>query len=314
MTSPPSGLNLTALWTRLTKTWPSRASSPRTGGKPVWQIDDEPQRPGGRRTAAGARRTRPTTRARSTSSRRTSGPPLSIRARSSSSLTIWTRWPVSTSILPIRSRILAGTRGARRSASRASVSASRLTVVSGVRSSCERLSMNSARICWRRRSSETSSRTTQTPPAGERRARTTRTGPSWPRSGTRPRPSPCPGQRRGAARNACRRTPRSPTGRRSTRLASEEVMGRRVCRARPAGRDRAGGCRRPSGRRDTPRCASAGRDRVRRRGHDFEGAGLASRGRPLRRSNRSAAGSPRALDLGRLLPRLRRRAGSPRHR
>ena len=28
-TSPPSGLNFTALWTRLTNTWPSRASSPR---------------------------------------------------------------------------------------------------------------------------------------------------------------------------------------------------------------------------------------------------------------------------------------------
>ena len=37
-----------------------------------------------------------------------SGPPPSIRARSSSSLTIWTRWPVSTSILPIRSRIRGG--------------------------------------------------------------------------------------------------------------------------------------------------------------------------------------------------------------
>ena len=33
-TSPPSGLNLTALWTRLTTTWPSRAASPRTGGRP----------------------------------------------------------------------------------------------------------------------------------------------------------------------------------------------------------------------------------------------------------------------------------------
>ena len=31
-TSPPSGLNLTALWSRLTRTWPSRSSSPWTGG------------------------------------------------------------------------------------------------------------------------------------------------------------------------------------------------------------------------------------------------------------------------------------------
>ena len=30
VTSPPSGLNLTALWSRLTKTWPRRAASPRT--------------------------------------------------------------------------------------------------------------------------------------------------------------------------------------------------------------------------------------------------------------------------------------------
>ena len=100
-------------------------------------------------------------------------PPLSIRARSSSSLTIWTRWPVSTSIFVIRSRIRAGTSGA--SASRASVSASRLTVVSGVRSSCDRLSMNSARICWRRRSSETSSTTTSRPLASGRWTRTTST-------------------------------------------------------------------------------------------------------------------------------------------
>ena len=40
--------------------------------------------------------------------------PPSIRARSSSSLTIWTRWPVSTSILAIRSRIRAGTSAALR--------------------------------------------------------------------------------------------------------------------------------------------------------------------------------------------------------
>ena len=100
-----------------------------------------------------------------------SAPPLSIRDRSSSSLTIWTRWPVSSSILPIRSRILAGTASPAASASRVSVSARRLTVVSGVRSSCERLSMNSVRICWSRRSSETSSRTSQAPPDGLRRAR-----------------------------------------------------------------------------------------------------------------------------------------------
>ena len=48
-----------------------------------------------------------------------------------------------------------------------SVSASRLTVVSGVRSSCDRLSMNSARMCCRRRSSETSSRISQASPVDD---------------------------------------------------------------------------------------------------------------------------------------------------
>ena len=47
----------------------------------------------------------------------------------------------------------------------------------GVRSSCDRLSMNSARIRCSRRSSATSSRTSQTPRIGERRARTTRVAP-----------------------------------------------------------------------------------------------------------------------------------------
>ena len=87
---------------------------------------------------------------------------------------------VSTSILPIRSRIRGGTASPAASASRVSVSASRLTVVSGVRSSCDRLSMNSARICWRRRSSETSSITIHRPPLGARRARSTSFGPSAP--------------------------------------------------------------------------------------------------------------------------------------
>ena len=73
--------------------------------------------------------------------------PLSMRERSMISLTIWTRWPVSTSILAIRSRIFGGIAFPAASASRLSVSASSPTVVSGVRSSCDRLSMNSARIC-----------------------------------------------------------------------------------------------------------------------------------------------------------------------
>ena len=40
-TSPPSGLNLTALWSRLTKTCPSRCSSPWTGGDGGRHIDHE---------------------------------------------------------------------------------------------------------------------------------------------------------------------------------------------------------------------------------------------------------------------------------
>ena len=50
--------------------------------------------------------------------------------------------------------------------------------------------MNSARICWRRRSSETSSRTAQTPRTGDRRARTTRIGPSGPRTRNSPDAEP----------------------------------------------------------------------------------------------------------------------------
>ena len=72
------------------------------------------------------------------------GPPCSMRERSRISLTIWTRCPVSTSILTMRSRIRAGT--AVSSASFASVSASRLIVESGVRSSWLRFSVNSERI------------------------------------------------------------------------------------------------------------------------------------------------------------------------
>jgi hypothetical protein len=95
-----------------------------------------------------------------------SRPPPSIRARSSSSLTIWTRWPVSTSIFAIRSRILGGTALAAASASRARVSASRLTVDSGVRSSWERVCRrNSVRICWSRRQLRHVLETIQTPRA-----------------------------------------------------------------------------------------------------------------------------------------------------
>ena len=61
-----------------------------------------------------------------------------------------------------------------RAASRASVSARRLTVDRGVRSSWLRLSMNSERICWRRRSSVASSRMTRTPVGWGRCTWTTR--------------------------------------------------------------------------------------------------------------------------------------------
>ena len=122
-----------------------------------------------------------------------------MRDRSSSSLTIWTRWPVSTSILSIRSRIRGGTASPAASASRVRVSARRLTVVSGVRSSCDRLSMNSVRICWRRRSSETSSRTSHRLPDGARRARTTSRGPSAPAGPNSPVAEPDPRPARAVA-------------------------------------------------------------------------------------------------------------------
>ena len=120
------------------------------------------------------------------SSRATVAIPDSIRERSRSSLTIWTRCPVSTSIFATRSAAFGG----RESASAASVSARRLTVVSGVRSSWLRLSMNSARIRWRRRSSETSSRTSQASPPGVRRARARSVGPCSRRTVTSPTAEP----------------------------------------------------------------------------------------------------------------------------
>ena len=172
------GLNFTALWSEVDQDLP----------EPVLVAADRRDRLAGRRCAASTpwrsansrRRSTEATasRPRSTSSSMQHGPPLSIRDRSSSSSTIWTRWSVSTSILPIRSRIRSGIASPAVSASRASVSASRLTVVSGVRSSCDRLSMNSARMRWSRRSSETSCMTSQTPGTGDRRARTVSVGPS----------------------------------------------------------------------------------------------------------------------------------------
>ncbi len=125
-----------------------------------------------------------------------------MRLRSSSSLTIWTRWPVSTSILAIRSRIFAGIVSPTVSASRCSVSDRRLTVVSGVRSSCDRLSMNSVRMRWSRRSSETSSRTSHRPPPASRRPRTVRTGPSGPADRTSPADDPASSARRASASTA----------------------------------------------------------------------------------------------------------------
>ncbi len=63
-------------------------------------------------------------------------------------------------------------------------------MVSGVRSSCDRLSMNSARIRCRRRSSDTSSMTSHTPETGERRARTVTVAPGLERTVTSPLAEP----------------------------------------------------------------------------------------------------------------------------
>ena len=88
-TSPPSGLNLTALWTRLTNTWPRRASSPRTCGRSGSTSTHERDAPGARRTAAGAPTDDVGERAEvDVVLEAQLGLPPSIRARSSSSLTI----------------------------------------------------------------------------------------------------------------------------------------------------------------------------------------------------------------------------------
>ena len=124
-------------------------------------VDDQRDARCGRRTGGGARSSSPpATRGRRRPRARAGRRPRSARGRAARS-TIWTRWPVSTSIFVIRSRIRPGTSVV--SASRARVSASRLTLLSGVRSSWLRLSMNSDRICWRRRSSVASSSTTSRP-------------------------------------------------------------------------------------------------------------------------------------------------------
>ena len=174
------------------------------------QIQRRSAGPGVRRRAAAARRW-PGPRGRGRRRRAAAAPSRSRSAtRSSSSLTIWVRWPVSTSILEMRSR----RRGEAVSASRAAVSASRLIVVSGVRSSCERLSMNSARIRCRRRNSETSSRTSQTPDdrgtAGPDRHRRRR---RWIGRSTRRWPSRAPWPSGRCPRCGRRRRPPAPNGR-----------------------------------------------------------------------------------------------------
>ena len=99
-TSPPSGLNLTALWTRLTNDLAEPrlvAADRRQAAARGATTSVTPWRSANRRSRSDGvlgepRRGRRRRRARAV-------PPLSMRARSSSSLTIWTRWPVSTSIL-----------------------------------------------------------------------------------------------------------------------------------------------------------------------------------------------------------------------
>ena len=62
MTSPPSGLNFTALWSRLTRTWPSRSRVAADRRDGLGDVDAAGRRPGARRTGAGARSTRSATR------------------------------------------------------------------------------------------------------------------------------------------------------------------------------------------------------------------------------------------------------------
>ena len=167
------------------------------------------------------------------------------------------------------------------SASRASVSASRLIVESGVRSSCDRLSTNSARICWRRRSSDTSSRTTQTPLTGERRARIDeRSG--RPRPLSRNSPDAPPVSRAVATSSSTRastnassavRPTSEPGGRRRRRCAAAFASSTRAVVVEPDDADahEVGEVRRrcgPAGRARTRDAASRSRSRRARRRAD----------------------------------------------
>ena len=160
-TSPPSGLNLIALWTRLTNTWPRRASSPRTVGTPGSGATTSvtPLRSANRRS----RSTEPSASGTRSTSSREHELAAALDPREVEQLVDHLD-EVAGLDLDLRDPLAHPRRDvADFSASRASVSASRLTVLSGVRSSWLRLSMNSDRICWRRRSSVTSSSTTRRP-------------------------------------------------------------------------------------------------------------------------------------------------------
>ena len=202
--------------------------------------------PADRRTGGAARAASVATRPRSTSSRRTSGPPPSIRARSSSSLTIWTRWPVSTSIFAIRSRIRGGTAVARR----LGVAGQRLGEQADrrerrpqlVRQVVDELGPDLLEAAQLRHVLE------DDPDAADRRApgaddedRPVRAAqPELARRRARR-----PGQPRSAPRPGRRGTSRSPSGREASPAGGGGGCGRRHSRARPGRRRRAGRCRRP---------------------------------------------------------------------
>ena len=94
--------------------------------------------------------------------------------------------------------------------------------------------MNSARICWSRRSSDTSSRTSHAPLTGERRARTRSFGSVGVGDGHlagRGARSRAPTGR--SPRSGRRRTPRGPAGRASSPAAGAGRRGPRCSRRRP---------------------------------------------------------------------------------
>ena len=160
VTFPSGRLYFTPLCTRFANTCRSRSRSPGTihGPGPTSSTRIFPPcrvATGVKRVATSCARSR-----RSTGAVRSATSPDSSVARSSISSAICTRWSTSTSICEARSF---APLASPRSPAVAIDSASSRMVLSGVRSSCERLSTNSVRICRRRTTSVRSRRRIHAP-------------------------------------------------------------------------------------------------------------------------------------------------------